>query len=105
MASHGSVKAAAVPGQRNRLPQSPAPKPLCPHCRFERPDSRNRWDSPLFTVHPLLGPEHTQRELEAVVAAVTEQGAKQGPKGAPRGPVAKELVPNVATVCGPAPGQ
>lgn len=41
-------------------------------CRFERPDSRNRWDSPLFTLRPLLGSGPMQDQLEAVAAAVAD---------------------------------
>jgi protein KTI12 len=45
--------------------------------RFERPDARNKWDSPLFTVRPELGAEHVAQQVEAVVAA-----AMQGPAAA-----------------------
>lgn len=72
--------------------------PMCNACRFERPDSRNRWDSPLFTIHPLLGPEHIQQQLQTVAEAVAEDGASAGK--AQRGPVAKQLKPNLATESG-----
>ncbi len=70
-------------------------------CRFERPDSRNRWDAPLFTVHPLLGQDHIQRQLEAVVLALTDEAAGGPVSRMQQGPVAKQLVPNIATDCGP----
>jgi hypothetical protein len=41
-------------------------------CRFERPDTRNRWDAPLFTLRPLLGGSQLQEQLEAVAAAVAD---------------------------------
>ncbi|GAB4817560.1 hypothetical protein N2152v2_004606 [Parachlorella kessleri] len=69
--------------------------------RFERPDSRNRWDAPLFTVHPLLGQDHIQRQLEAVVLALTDEAAGGPVSRMQQGPVAKQLVPNIATDCGP----
>lgn len=41
--------------------------------RFERPDSRNRWDAPLFTLRPALGgPAAMQETLEAAAAAVAD---------------------------------
>ena len=47
-------------------------------CRFERPDSRNRWDSPLFTLRPLLlGPADLREQLEAIAAAVAPPPSKQ----------------------------
>lgn len=71
-------------------------------CRFERPDPRNRWDSPLFTVHPLLGAAHVQQQAEAVAAAL--EGAGEGTAKAQWGPTARELVPNIATVVTPGAG-
>jgi hypothetical protein len=38
--------------------------------RFERPDSRNRWDAPLFTVRPAAGEAQAREHLEAAAAAV-----------------------------------
>lgn len=65
--------------------------------RFERPDSRNRWDAPLFTVHPLLGPDHIQQQLEAAAAAIADEpGAADARVLGQRRP-AKELVPTIAT--------
>uniref|UniRef100_A0A7S0YTM1 Uncharacterized protein n=1 Tax=Polytomella parva TaxID=51329 RepID=A0A7S0YTM1_9CHLO len=57
-------------------------------CRFERPDSRNRWDAPLFTIRP--GSEHEDESFEAIVAAITRPDTVQGP-------AAKELKPTLAT--------
>ncbi|KAL4432172.1 hypothetical protein ABPG77_005934 [Micractinium sp. CCAP 211/92] len=42
-------------------------------CRFECPDSRNRWDSPLFMVRPLLGQVQLQEQVAAVAAAVADR--------------------------------
>jgi tRNA uridine 5-carbamoylmethylation protein Kti12 len=93
-------------------------------CRFERPDSKNRWDSPLFTLRPLLGSSQMQEQLEAVAAAVADAprpaaqvaaaaaaaaAAQQQDAAAAGGPfiagaadqppvrLAKELRPHVAT--------
>lgn len=41
--------------------------------RFERPDSRNRWDSPLFTAHPVQGEAHIKQIADAVVLSVTAE--------------------------------
>lgn len=88
------------------------PCPQC--CRFERPDSRNRWDSPLFTLRPLLGSSQMQEQLDAISAAVGDaprqaaaaaaagsQGeaaaAAGAADGAPPVLLAKKLTPHVAT--------
>eukprot|EP00884_Botryococcus_braunii_P019766 jgi/Botrbrau1/6473/Bobra.0034s0047.1 len=63
--------------------------------RFEAPDSRNRWDAPLFRIRP-AHPD-APATLQAVVAAVS--GSESLPKGvAP----AKALEPTCATSNGPA---
>lgn len=62
--------------------------------RFERPDSRNRWDSPLFTVCPGAGPEDAAAVLEAIVRAMAEDVTSAA---SINGQVAKELQPTVAT--------
>jgi hypothetical protein len=33
-------------------------------CRFERPDARNRWDSPLFTIDPAQEAARQQQQQE-----------------------------------------
>lgn len=43
--------------------------------RFERPEARNRWDAPLFTVSPALGEAHIREQAAAVAAAATESAA------------------------------
>lgn len=53
----------------------PASPPL--PCRFERPDSRNRWDAPLFTLRPHLGAAGMQETLEAIAAAVADAPRQQ----------------------------
>ncbi|KAK9819699.1 hypothetical protein WJX72_001375 [[Myrmecia] bisecta] len=58
--------------------------------RFETPDSRNRWDAPLFTLHP--GGGSLEAELEQVVAAITEE-----PSAAPKAGISRELKPTSAT--------
>ncbi|CAG9467432.1 unnamed protein product [Pedinophyceae sp. YPF-701] len=60
--------------------------------RFERPDGRNRWDSPLITVYPEMGADATERALQDVVAALTEQGNKNSTRA-----LAKDLRPTMAT--------
>lgn len=67
--------------------------PSLPSGRFERPDSRNRWDSPLVTLNPALGPAHVEGQLAAVVALVT-QGRAVTEHG---GQVSRELQPTCAT--------
>ncbi|KAI7843561.1 hypothetical protein COHA_002803 [Chlorella ohadii] len=52
-------------------------------CRFERPDSRNRWDAPLFTLRPQLGRDAMQETLEAAAAAVADAPAPQRGAAAP----------------------
>lgn len=37
--------------------------------RFESPDTRNRWDVPLFRINPLS--ESIDAQLDAVIAAIT----------------------------------
>jgi len=44
--------------------------------RFERPDPKNRWDAPLFTIRPALGEIHVSEQVEAVSTAVTETSVK-----------------------------
>ena len=74
--------------------------------RFERPDGRNRWDSPLFTLRPLLGDAHVAEILAAVARAVAHEpaqpssaaaaAAEQGP-GCSGGAAPRGLAPTVAT--------
>jgi hypothetical protein len=64
-----------TPSAEWSMPPSPLPHP-CIHS-FERPDSRNRWDAPLFTLRPLLGSGTMQEQLEAIAAAVGDAPARQ----------------------------
>jgi tRNA uridine 5-carbamoylmethylation protein Kti12 len=51
--------------------------------RFEPPDSRNRWDSPLFTVRPALqDAESITRSLAEVVGAMLEGAGRRAAAGA-----------------------
>ncbi|EFJ43121.1 hypothetical protein VOLCADRAFT_121470 [Volvox carteri f. nagariensis] len=68
--------------------------------RFERPDSRNRWDAPLFTLHPAAGTgcsscgeggEAEADVLAAVVRAMTEEQTNHQAR------VARDLTPTMAT--------
>ncbi|PNH08860.1 Protein KTI12, partial [Tetrabaena socialis] len=65
--------------------------------RFERPDAKNRWDAPLFTVHPAGGSEDSEGGegvddvLAAIVRAMTEEQANTQTR------VAKDLTPTMAT--------
>lgn len=71
--------------------------------RFERPDARNRWDAPLFSVHPALGEEHVVGQVEAVVRVITEKSQNNAVAAAAAvgasvaGTTGKELTPNLAT--------
>jgi tRNA uridine 5-carbamoylmethylation protein Kti12 len=71
--------------------------------RFERPDARNRWDAPLFTVQPLRGVEHVAEQTKAVVAAVTEASKNVAVAAAAAagatvvGATGRDLKPNLAT--------
>lgn len=70
--------------------------------RFERPDARNRWDAPLFTVSPTLGEEHMKEQAAAITAAATANSAAATAAAVAAGasavaPAGKELVPTSAT--------
>lgn len=42
--------------------------------RFERPDSRNRWDSPLFELHPFKdGIEKSTHAISDLVSYITKK--------------------------------
>lgn len=43
--------------------------------RLERPDSKNRWEAPLYSVFPLLGEDNTRRVCESI-AQYTTHGSK-----------------------------
>ncbi|KAL0035993.1 hypothetical protein WJX77_010483 [Trebouxia sp. C0004] len=61
--------------------------------RFERPDARNRWDKPLYTIHPAS--EDFSTQLQETVLAVTGTSGKKGDVHAAS--VSSELVPTSAT--------
>ena len=70
--------------------------------RFERPDARNRWDAPLFTVRPELGKAHIDEQVAAVAAASIENAAVATKAAVAAGasavaPAGKNLQPNLAT--------
>lgn len=71
--------------------------------RFERPDARNKWDSPLFTVRPELGAAHVAQQVEAVVAAAMQGPAAAvaatgaAPAGSSGAAAAGRLIPTCAT--------
>ena len=74
--------------------------------RFERPDGRNRWDSPLFTLRPLLGDSHVAEVLAEVARAVAHEPAQPSraaaAAAAEQGPgcsaaASRGLAPTVAT--------
>lgn len=60
--------------------------------RFERPDSKNRWDKPLFTIRPQDGDLSAQ--VLPIVSAMTE-AAKQGVVKSDK--VSSDLTPTSAT--------
>lgn len=71
--------------------------------RFERPDARNRWDSPLYTVKPLEGDFQSDERAEAIVIASTGGAAEATAAAVAVGasaaaPVGKELKPVLATM-------
>eukprot|EP00198_Chlamydomonas_reinhardtii_P002189 XP_001691525.1 predicted protein [Chlamydomonas reinhardtii] len=60
--------------------------------RFERPDARNRWDAPLFTLHPASECIGEDAEPEAdVLAGVVRAMLDEQPN------VARDLTPTMAT--------
>ncbi|KAG2438045.1 hypothetical protein HXX76_005658 [Chlamydomonas incerta] len=68
--------------------------------RFERPDARNRWDAPLFTIHPASGTGITSNGEDAepeaeVLAGVVRAMLDEQPNVQAR--VARELTPTMAT--------
>ncbi|KAL4524623.1 hypothetical protein Ndes2526B_g06820 [Nannochloris sp. 'desiccata'] len=71
--------------------------------RFERPDARNRWDAPLFTVSPTRGEDHVEEQVAAVAATATETSSAAAlaaavAAGASAGaPTGKDLKSNLAT--------
>lgn len=66
--------------------------------RFERPDSRNRWDSPLFTVHPIQGDQHIQEVVHAVVSCTVGENVEESLKMSnASGGIARNLSPTCAT--------
>ena len=60
--------------------------------RFERPDSRNRWDKPLFTIR--ADSEDLPTQVRPVVAAMTDTTASLA---APTATVSNDLTPTAAT--------
>jgi len=71
--------------------------------RFERPDARNRWDAPLFTVSPIRGEDHVEEQVAAVVVAATETSSAVAVAAAVAAgasavaPAGKDLKSNLAT--------
>ena len=68
--------------------------------RFERPDSRNRWDQPLFTVCPPAMHDldaATAAQLEAAAAALGGDVAAAAAAGGGQRGLGKTLKPNLAT--------
>ena len=71
--------------------------------RFERPDARNRWDAPLFTVDPTRGPQHVEEQVVAVTAAMTETSQTAAVAAAVTAgaaavkPIGQDLKPKLAT--------
>ncbi|KAG2450666.1 hypothetical protein HYH02_004506 [Chlamydomonas schloesseri] len=68
--------------------------------RFERPDARNRWDAPLFTIHPASGTGTTSTGEDAepegeVLAGVVRAMLDEQPNVQAR--VARNLTPTMAT--------
>lgn len=51
--------------------------------RFERPDARNRWDAPLFTVRPAAAAASPSGPPAAGAAAVAAAASRQGDVSAP----------------------
>ncbi|KXZ48912.1 hypothetical protein GPECTOR_24g201 [Gonium pectorale] len=69
--------------------------------RFERPDARNRWDSPLFTVLPAAGTGRTsvgdtEAPLAEVLGAVV-RAMSEAEGGNVQARLARELTPTMAT--------
>ncbi|GLC51570.1 hypothetical protein PLESTB_000516700 [Pleodorina starrii] len=69
--------------------------------RFERPDARNRWDAPLFTLHPAAGVgcsgsggDGNESEADVLAAVVRAMVDEQGNTQAR---VARDLTPTMAT--------
>ncbi|GBG59230.1 hypothetical protein CBR_g32247 [Chara braunii] len=62
--------------------------------RFERPDGRNRWDSPLFTIRPDAEDHSEMMELIAQVASLA-QGLRGAATAVAKGP--RNLQPTIAT--------
>ena len=78
--------------------------------RFERPDARNRWDAPLFTITPMLGEQHVKEQAAAIIASVTESKASATVAAVAAGasavaPAGRELTPTSATVNSTLSGQ
>jgi protein KTI12 len=71
--------------------------------RFERPDARNRWDAPLFTVSPTRGEDHIAEQVAAVAVAATETSSAAAVAAAVAAgasavaPAGKDLKSNLAT--------
>lgn len=71
--------------------------------RFERPDARNRWDAPLFSINPLLDSDQITKNIEAIVRVVVEESQNDAVAAAAAvgasvvGSTGKELTPNLAT--------
>lgn len=71
--------------------------------RFERPDSRQRWDAPLFTVRPAAaeGEAEVQAQLRAVLVSALDLAQhadrEPGSEGRPVPPASRALAPTIAT--------
>jgi protein KTI12 len=71
--------------------------------RFERPDARNRWDAPLFTVSPIRGEDHLAEQVAAVALAATGTSSAAAVAAAVAAgasavaPAGRDLTSNLAT--------
>lgn len=73
--------------------------------RFERPDSRNRWERPLFALRPALGEELLARAVAEVAAGMDPAGgggrglgsAAPPPDAVLEARAVKQLMPNLST--------
>lgn len=70
--------------------------------RFERPDARNRWDAPLFTVNSRMSQGQVEEQVGAIVAAATQAPGTAHAVAAAAGvatslPAGQQLTPTCAT--------
>lgn len=66
--------------------------------RLERPDSKNKWEAPLFTVRPLMGGAAVDEVVQEIADYICARKSRVEPVKADTRPRVGDLTPTLATV-------